>query len=211
MEHGASTLVQALIGQAMLGQAMLGQVTFGQAMLTTWALVAIAFFALGILVYVALRSRTRRVDLEKAVEAFRSLDIEAFRNLVDSGEEAFLRDNLSPQKFREIKRQRAWAAFLYAWEAGGAATGLAKVGQAAQRSSDPNIAASGVQLAENAFRLRLQTVAACLHLLTEILLPDLQSRALPHLADQYERASATLFRLGRFPSGVDGSVRSRSA
>jgi hypothetical protein len=40
--------------------------------------------ALGIVVYVALRSRTRPVDLEKAVQAFRSLDIEAFRNLVDS-------------------------------------------------------------------------------------------------------------------------------
>jgi len=206
MEHGASTLVQALIGQAMLGQAVLGQ-----AMLATWALVAVAVFAMGVLVYIALRSRTRRVDLEKAVEAFRSLDIEAFRNLVDSAEEAFLRDNLSPRKFRQIKRQRAWAALLYAWEAGEAATGLAKVGQAAQRSSDPNIAASGVQLAENAFRLRLQTVGACLYLLIEILLPDLQSRALPHLADQYERASVTLFRLGSFPSGVDGSVRSKSA
>jgi hypothetical protein len=183
----------------------------GHAVLATWALVAVAVFALGILVYVALRSRTRRVDLEKAVEAFRSLDIEAFRNLVDSGEEAFLRDNLSPQKFREIKRQRAWAALLYAWEAGGAATALAKIGQAAQRSSDPKIAASGVQLSENAFRLRLQTVGAGLHLLTEMLLPDLQSRALPPLADQYERASATLFRLGRFPSGVDGSVHSKSA
>ena len=77
-----------------------------------------AFFALGILVYVAIRSRTRAVDLEKAVNDFRSLDIEAFRNLVDPAEEAFLRDNLSPRKFRAIKRQRMWAALIYAWEAG---------------------------------------------------------------------------------------------
>ncbi len=95
-------------------------------MLAAWILVAVAFFALGILVYIAVRSRTRRLDLEKAdlekaVQAFRSLDIEAFRNLVDSGEEAFLRNNLSPRKFREIKRQRAWAALIYAWEAGRAA------------------------------------------------------------------------------------------
>jgi len=185
-------------------------------MLAAWILVAVAFFALGILVYIAVRSRTRRLDLEKAdlekaVQAFRSLDIEAFRNLVDSGEEAFLRNNLSPRKFREIKRQRAWAALIYAWEAGRAAAALAKIGQAAQRSSDPEIAASGVQVAENAFRLRLQTIAACLHLLTEVVLPGLQIPSPPPLADQYERAAETLFRLGRFSSGVQGLVRPKSA
>jgi hypothetical protein len=188
-----------------------GASTISQAMIAAWILVAVAFFALGILVYVAIRSRTRRVDLEKAVQAFRSLDIEAFRNLIDSAEEAFLRSNLSPKKFREIKRQRAWAALIYAWEAGRAVAALAKIGQAAQRSSDPKIAASGVQLSENAFRLRLQTIGACLQLLTEILLPDLQSRSLPPLVDQYERAAETLFRLGRFSSGVQGLVRSKSA
>jgi len=198
MEHGVATLAQGLIATA-------------QAPIATWTLVAVAFFALGILVYVALRSRTRRVDLEKALQAFQSLDIEAFRNLVDSAEETFLRNNLSPKKFREIKRQRAWAAIIYAREAGRAATALAKIGQAAQRSSDPAIAASGVQLAENAFRLRLQTIGAGLHLLTEILLPDLQSRALPPVADQYERAAHSLSRLGRFSSAVDGLVRSKSA
>ena len=180
MEHGIATLAQGLIA--------------------AWTLVAVAFFALGILVYVAIRNRTRRVELEKAVQAFRSLDIEAFRNLLDPGEEAFLRDNLSPKKFHEIKRQRTWAALIYVWEAGRAATSLAKIGQAAQRSSDLKIRASGVQVAESAFRLRLQTLRACPHLLTEILLPGLQGRSLPRVVDQYERAAETLFRLGRFSS-----------
>jgi hypothetical protein len=196
VEQGASTIPQAMISQAMIA---------------AWILVALAFFALGILVYIAIRSRTRQVDLEKAVQAFRSLDIEAFRNLVDSGEEAFLRDNLSPRKFREIKRQRAWAALIYAREAGRAAAALAKIGQAAQQSSDPEIAASGIPVAENAFRLRLQTIGACLHLLTEVVLPDLRSPSLPPLVDQYERAAETLLRLGRFSSRVQGSVRPKSA
>jgi len=180
MEHGIATLAQGLSA--------------------AWTLVAVAFFALGILGYSAIRNRTRQVELEKAVQAFRSLDIEAFRNLLDSAEEAFLRDNLSPKKFREIKRQRAWAALIYVWEAGRAATALAKIGQAAQRSSDPKIRESGFQVAESAFRLRLQTLRACPHLLTEILLPGLQGRSLPPLVDQYERAAETLFRLGRFSS-----------
>jgi hypothetical protein len=176
-----------------------------QTMIAAWILVGVAFLALLFLAYVAIRSRTRRVDLEEAVQAFRSLDIDAFRNLVDSAEEAFLRNNLSPKKFREIKRQRAWAAFIYAWEAGKAAAALAKIGQAAQRSSDPKVAASGVQVAETAFRLRLQTIGACFRLLTETLLPDLESRPHPPLVDQYERAAETLFRLGRFSSRVTSS------
>jgi hypothetical protein len=192
------------------GTAALAQALISQALIAAWALVAIAFFALSVVAYVAIRSRTRPVDLEKALLAFRSLDIDAFRNLVDSGEEAFLRDNLPPRKFRKIKRQRAWAAFVYAREAGRAATALARIGQAAQRSSDPKIAASGVQVAENAFRLRLQTIRAGLYLLTEILLPDLQSRSLPRLVDQYDRAAETLFRLGRFPSGPASLARSKS-
>jgi hypothetical protein len=191
MEQGASALSQAVISEAVIPPALI----------TAWALVAIAFLAMGILLYVALRNRTRQIDLEKAVQAFRALDIEAFRNLVDSDEDAFLRDNLSPRKFREIRRQRAWAAFIYAWEAGRAATVLAKVGQAAQRSSDPEIAASGLQVAESAFRLRLRTIGACLHLLTEVVLPGRQSRSLPPLVDQYQQAAETLFRLGRFSSG----------
>jgi hypothetical protein len=196
VEQGASATTQALISETMISETTIA----------AWILVAVAFVALGIVVYVAIRSRTRRVDLEKAVQAFRSLDIEAFRNLVDSGEEAFLRNNLSPKKFREIKRQRAWAALIYAWEAGRAATVLARVGQAAQRSSDPKIAASGIQVAENAFRLRLLTISASLRLLTGILLPDWSSRSLPPLVDQYERAAETLFRLGRFPSGRHGLI-----
>lgn len=169
-----------------------------QSMIAAWGLVAVALVALGIVVYVAIRGR--RAGLEKAAETFRSLDIEAFRNLVDPAEEAFLRNHLPPRKFRQIKRQRAWAAFLYAWEAGRTATALAQLGQAAQRSSDPEIAASGVQLAENAFRLRLQTVGASFRLLTEILLPGLESRPLPPLVGQYDRIEETLFRLGRFPA-----------
>lgn len=169
-----------------------GIATLTPPLIVAWTLVAVGFSALAILAYVAVRNRTRQVDLEKATQTFHSLDIEAFRNLIDSSEEEFLRNNLPPRKFRKVKRQRAWAALLYAWEAGGAATALAQVGQNAQRSSDPRIAASGVQLAESAFQLRLHIISAGMHLITTILLPDLRSRALPTFVDQYERAAVAL-------------------
>jgi len=186
-------------------------VTMLATMIVTWALVAIAFVALLVVVYVAIRSRTRRVDLELAAQAFRSLDIASFRNLVDTNEETFLRENLSPGKFREVKRLRAWAAFLYAWEAGRAATALARIGQAAQRSSDPQVAASGAQVAESAFRLRVQTTQACLQLLTATLLPDLQRRSVPPLVDQYEQSVESFFRLRRFPTAAPALARSKRA
>ncbi len=179
-------------------------------MIAAWVLVAVALVVLGIVVYVAIRNR-RHVDLDKAALAFRSLDIESFRNLVDADEEAFLRENLSPQKFRKIKRLRAWAAFLYSWEAGGAATALAKIGQAAQRSPDPQVAASGAQVAESAFKLRMQTIRACLQLLTQTLLPDLHRRSIRPLVDQYEQSVQTLFRLGRFSLGTPELQRSKKA
>lgn len=188
-----------------------GVATLSQAMIAAWVLVAVAFVALGTVVYVAIRNRSRHLDLEKAAQAFRSLDIESFRSLVDADEEAFLRQNLSPTEFRKVKRLRAWAAFLYAWEVGGAATALARIGQAAQRSSSPQATASGAQVAESAFRLRLQTMRACLQLLTEILLPDLQIRSIPLLVDQYEESVETLFRLGRLPLGAKELEHSKRA
>jgi hypothetical protein len=195
LEQGAATFAGALIGQVPI---------------SAWILVAAALFALGILLYAALRGGTGLVDLEKATQAVRALDIQAFRNLVDPAEEAFLRDNLPPKQFRAIKRQRNWAALIYLWEAGSAATALAGFGQAAQRSSDPEMAAAGLQLAENAFRLRLQTIAASVRVLTGIAFPTLHGRALPPSLDQYDRAADIVFRLGRFSSGA-GLARSKSA
>ena len=177
-----------------------GVPTFAQGLITAWTLVGVAFLALGIVLYAAIRGRARRLNLEQAIQAFRALDIEAFRNLVDSSEEAFLRSHLSPAGFYQIKRQRARAALAYVREVGRAAAALAVVGQAAQRSPDPKVAASGAQVAESAFRLRLQTIQAGFFLLTQIALPNLESRSIPLLVDQYERSAENLFRLGRFPS-----------
>jgi hypothetical protein len=177
-----------------------GVATLAPGLIVVWSLIAVGVSALAVLLYSAIRRRTSPRNIEMAVQAFRSLDIGAFRNLVDRDEESYLRDNLPPRKFREMKRQRAWAAFLYAWEAGKAAAALAMVGQAAQRSLDPRIAASGAQVAESALRLRLQTLKVGGLLLTEFVLPGLQSRPIPSLVDQYDRSATALFRLAGFHS-----------
>jgi hypothetical protein len=170
-------------------------------MTTAWILVIGALFALAVLVYVAVRNRRDRADVEEAIRAIRSIDIEAFRNLVDPNEEAFLRCNLPPQKFREIKRERAWAAIGYVWCAGRAAALVASVGHAAQRSSDPRMAASGAQIADNAVRLRFYAVQTCFRLVKGALLPSIENLSPPSLVDQYERTAATLLQLGKLRPG----------
>lgn len=166
-------------------------------MTTAWILVIVAAFALAILVYVALRNRRDRADIEEAIRTIRSIDMDAFRNLVDPDEEAFLRSNLPPKKFREIKRERAWAAIAYVWSASRAAALFASVGQAAQRSSDPKMAAAGAQISESAMRLRLYTVQTIFRLIAGALLPSLENGTPPSLISQYERTTETLLQLGR--------------
>jgi hypothetical protein len=166
-------------------------------MITTWIFVTTALFALALLAYLATRNRTNQTGIDGAISMIRSIDIEAFRNLVDPAEEEFLRSVLSSKKFRELKRERAWAALAYVRCAGRAAVLFARAGQAAQRSSDPQIAESGMQIAHRALRLRLYSLQASLRLLGQAVLPSNTNRPLSSLIDEYERTAENLLRLGR--------------
>lgn len=173
-------------------------------MIDAWIFVATALCALAVLGYVATRNRTSRTGIDGAITLIRSIDVEAFRNLIDPDEEAFLRDNLPAREFRAIKRERAWAAVQYVRYAGKAAVLFARAGQDAQRSPDPAIAESGMQIAHSALRLRLYTLKAGLRLLLQAVVPGTSNRPLASLLDQYERTAETLLRLGRLRSTQHG-------
>src|SRR5882762_2998839 len=179
-------------------------------MITAWIFVATALFALALLAYVATRNRTMRTGIDGAISMIRSIDIEAFRNLVDPAEEEFLRCALSPREFRGIRRERAWAALAYVRCAGRAAVLFARAGQAAQGSSDASIAESGVQIAHSALRLRLYTLQAGLRLLCHAMLPGISNRPLSSMIDQYEKIAEKLLRLGRLPKEQHGQVNPAS-
>ncbi len=166
-------------------------------MITAWIFVAIALFALALLTYFATRNHTHPAGIDGAISMIRSIDLEAFRNLVDPAEEEFLRCALSAKEFRVVKRKRAWAALAYVRCAGRAAVLFASAGQAAQRNSDPQIADSGMQIAHRALRLRLHTLQASLRLLGQVVLPGNGNRPLVSLIDEYEKTAQTLLRLGR--------------
>ena len=154
--------------------------------------VLIAFVLLAVFAYLATRRRKDLANLDQALTTIHSLDVEAFRNLVDPKEEAFLRARLPAAEFRRIKRERVRAALAYVKALSHASLQFARFGDAARRSPDPAIAASGRQIANSAIYLRLRALDASVQLTLAAAFPGLAPRPLPSLLDHYERATYLL-------------------
>jgi hypothetical protein len=158
----------------------------------TLLFVLVALALLVVFATLAMRRTKDLPDVDQAVTAIQSLDIEAFRNLVDPEEEAFLRARLPAQEFRRIKRERALAALAYVKALSHASLQFARFGDAAQRSPDPAIAALGRQIANSAIYLRLRTLDARVQLTLSATFPGFGSRPLRPLLEQYDRAAHLL-------------------
>ena len=161
-------------------------------MSTTLLFVLIAFVLLLSFAYLAARRTMRWPDVDRALTTIQSLDIEAFRNLVDPKEEAFLRARLPAREFRRIKRERARAALAYVKTLSHASLQFARFGDVAQRNPDPAIAASGKQIANSAIYLRLRALDARVQLTLSATFPGVGSRPLRPLLEQYDRAAHLL-------------------
>src|SRR4249920_2495910 len=113
------------------------------AMTITLILVLFAAFALAAVIF---RMKGRSTDLDQDVdvtELLNSVDLEAFRNLIDEEEERFLRANLPPAEFRRVQRQRLRAAIDYIGGASQNAKILIHLGQISRNSPDPHVAEAG--------------------------------------------------------------------
>jgi len=161
-------------------------------MSATIAFVSIAVVFLFVFVLLAVRRTRGLPDFDATMNAIRSLDIEAFRNLVDPNEEAFLRTSLPPQKFRTIHRERSRAALAYVKELSQASLQFARIGDAAQRNPDPVVAAWGKQVANSAIFLRLRALSTSVQLTLSDTFPGLPLRSWHPLLEQYDRATRLL-------------------
>jgi len=126
--------------------------------------------------------------LEDLTGRTRPVDLEAFRNVVDPGEEDFLRANLPPRQFRRVQRERMRAALEYVQNAAHNADFLLGVGEAATRSPDPRIAQAGRQLIDSALRLRAYALVSCAKLRLRIVFPQARL-SYGRLAENYEHLS----------------------
>jgi hypothetical protein len=157
-------------------------------MIVSFILVFVALAILLVLLYLAggdsavnrwedLAGRTRPVDLD------------AFRNLVDPGEEDFLRSSLLPPQFRAVQRERMRAALEYVRNTGHNAAYLLRMGEAASRNSDPRIAQAGRQLMDRALRLRAYALLCSAKLYVRLAFPEARL-SFGRLADNYQQLSS---------------------
>ncbi|MGA8490817.1 MAG: hypothetical protein WB711_10365 [Terriglobales bacterium] len=177
-------------------------------MIITFILVVIAFLALGFLIRLAKGRTSASEVLQNPTEHIRSVDVEAFRNLVDPGEEQFLRAQLPPAEFRRIQRERLRAAVDYVSCAAQNASILLRVADAGRRSSDPAVAEAAEKLVDNAIRLRLYAFQAMARLYLGMILPG--SRISPvGIAESYEQMTRLVVLLGclQYPTrGVSAAL-----
>jgi hypothetical protein len=131
---------------------------------------------------------TTLTDLQGRTTA---IDISAFRNLISPEEEDYLRRCLPASEFKRLRRERMLAAASYIQSALQNAAILLRLGEAAQRSADPRLAAAGRKLVDNAIRLRLYAFFALIKLYIGIVLPGLHLSPLA-VADRYERLTEAM-------------------
>jgi hypothetical protein len=124
------------------------------------------------------------------------IDVEAFRNLIDDDEEAYLRHHLSARDFRRIYRERMLAAIEYVHAAYHNAGILVTIADAARESADPLVAETAGRLFENATRLRWYTAKVVPRLYFNLLFPG-ANHASRQLFDRYDTLTREAIMLGR--------------
>jgi hypothetical protein len=134
----------------------------------TVIVIALALCAV-MLFYMAVRGRRTQ-----AGQSFRTVDLNAFRTLMDRDDERFMRENLPRSKFSHLKRQRIRVTVRYVARIASNASAVMHVGEAARMSSAPEVAQAAAQVMELATQIRLQCLVALTKLSLEYAVPSLQ-------------------------------------
>jgi hypothetical protein len=165
-------------------------------MIITLALVLFAVAAL-VVIFFAARGRSDQItDVAELQGTIRSIDILAFRNLVDPEEELYLQEHLPSSEFRDLQRERLRAAVEYVRCVASNAAILLRLGEAARLSDDPEVAKAGRELVESASKIRILSLSAGLKLRVRVFLPGLPVSPVA-VSNSYERLTALVGQLGR--------------
>jgi hypothetical protein len=154
-------------------------------MILSFTLIFAALAILLLLLYLEGGYNSSVKQLEDLAGRTRPVDIEAFRNLVDPGEEDFLRTNLVRREFRAVQRERMRAALEYVRNTAHNAAFLMRMGEAARHSTDARIAQAGKQLIDDAMRLRAYALLSVAKLYVRIVFPEARL-SYGGLADNYQ-------------------------
>jgi len=160
-----------------------------------WIIVPASIVALAAILWMLRGPSSAAVNLDELRSQLRPMDVDAFRNLIDSRETQYLRNRLPDSDFRRIHRERMLAATDYVWCAARNAGILVKLGEAAKNESDASLVEAAFTLQENALRLRLQAFQAIPRLYMSMIVPkwDLAPQG---LADGFDRLTRQAIILG---------------
>jgi len=165
-------------------------------LITTTLLIVFAAVAVLVLIRGA-RWHHRPVPALQALEEYtRPVDLAALRNLIDPAEEDYLRERLPAGTYRAIQRERLRAALEYVQRTAYNSAILLRVGEAARRDPNPEVAAAARALANDAMRLRVHARLAMLVLYGRIALPGARI-SVGRVTDIYENLTQGLVRLTR--------------
>ena len=158
-------------------------------MIISFTLIFVALAILFLLLYLEGGRNSSLQRLDDLAGRTRPVDLEAFRNLVDPGEEDYLHSNLSSRQFRAVQRERMRAALEYVRNAAHNAAFLLRMGEAATQNVDPRIAQAGSQLVDSALRLRAYALLCAAKLYVRMVFPQARL-SYGRLADNYQHLSA---------------------
>lgn len=158
-------------------------------------LVVLAVIALVVILRVTVSRALHVSSSGKLAPRIEPLDVEAFRNLVDAGENAYLHRRLPAPEFRRVQRERLRAAAAYVRVAGRNAAVLITIGQAALAGDAPTAEAAR-RLVDSALLLRRNAAFALLRIYLGLAWPTVGLSAAPVLLG-YERLNGCAMLLGR--------------
>jgi hypothetical protein len=142
-------------------------------------------------------SRSLQISAEASLASqIHPLDVEAFRNLADPDEDAYLRHRLPTFEYRKVRRARLRALAVYVQTAGRNAAVLVRIGQKALASTDAATAEAARQLVNQALLLRRNAALAPLRIYVAMAWPNSRLAASPFL-DGYRQLSGAAMLLGR--------------
>jgi hypothetical protein len=164
----------------------------------TLAIVLVIAAAVSLVVILGVAvSRSLQISAEASLASqIRPLDVEAFRNLADPAEDAYLRQRLPVSEFRAVRRARLRALAAYVQTAGKNAAVLVRMGQEALSSSDAATAEAARELVNQALLLRRNAALALLRIYMAMAWPNSMLAAVPIL-DGYHQLSGAARLLGR--------------
>jgi hypothetical protein len=173
-----------------------------EAFVTQFIVIVIAaIFALALFAAVAWKHK-RQATFEDIAPELEFIGLEEFRVLVDPDDDSFLRAHLPKKDYVIVTRLRRRAALEYLVALDRIAVMLVQIGQAAALNSDPQIAATGTEMAQLASKCHFNALMARMSLWSPSVLSSL--RPPQQVVAPYERLQVCF---QRFSSMRGAAVR----